>query len=540
QIWGWKDPRNSLTLPFWEDLLPGLKTLMIVRNPLEVAYSMGKRNSTSYAFGLRLWEIYNRRLIETASEHERLVTHYDVFFENPENELRRIANFIGMPDAKVRDAAKLVATRRRHTHFTIDQLIDARVSEELIDLYRALIAAASATKEKGSLAKSDRRGKSDEVDLLPGAVSRLNAFVPDRLAQIEHLYGELLAQAEARHKEQVEELMCRHRTEVEQFNVVLGKAEARHKAQSEALTSHLDSKEEQYKTHIEELTTLYTNEIEQLRQRIVEMNALLHLRSVNLAEDEKYIAELTDRLRKQLQNTRRLSRLLEDAEDAACKLRTSRRWQLANPGATLKAKLAHRKSPAGYGHLEKIVAAYSTWRKEHPEIKKIDDEIKAAQVAKFPRSGQAGTDGQAPASVPREELLAMPVGPVLPLKSICFPQHEEVEVSIIIPVFNQLEYTRACLASLQAVDEQTHFEVIIVDDCSIDSTANALPQIGGINYLRNERNSGFVASCNRGAKQARGKYLVFLNNDTSVKHGWLTALLDTFTQEGRARIGGSR
>ncbi len=32
-VWGWKDPRNSLTLPFWQDLLPGLKTLIIVRNP---------------------------------------------------------------------------------------------------------------------------------------------------------------------------------------------------------------------------------------------------------------------------------------------------------------------------------------------------------------------------------------------------------------------------------------------------------------------------------------------------------------------------
>ncbi len=83
------------------------------------------------------------------------------------------------------------------------------------------------------------------------------------------------------------------------------------------------------------------------------MNGLLHQRSVNLAEDEKYIAELTDRLRKQLHNTRRLSRLLDDTDDAARKLRTSRRWQLANPGATLKAKLSHRKVPAGYGHLEK-------------------------------------------------------------------------------------------------------------------------------------------------------------------------------------------
>jgi GT2 family glycosyltransferase/glycosyltransferase involved in cell wall biosynthesis len=536
QIWGWKDPRNSLTLPFWEDLLPGLKTLIIVRNPLEVAYSMRKRNGMSYAFGLRLWEIYNRRLIEAAGKHDRLLTHYDLFFENAGKELQRIANFVGLPDGKIHSTAELVATKRRHTHFTIDQLVDAGVSGEVIELYRALIAETSPRRRKSSVSKSGRRAKSDEIDLLPGAVSRLDSFIPDRFAQIEHLYGELLAQTEARHKAEMEKLRAH-----------LAHSEELHKGQVKELTTHLAKTEKQYKAQIEEISAHlakteadYTNEIEQLRQRIVEMNGLLHQRSVNLAEDEKYIAELTDRLRKQLHNTRRLSRLLEDAEDAACKLRTSRRWQLANPGATLKAKLAHRKSPAGYGHLEKIVAAYSKWRKEHPEIKKIDDEIKAAQVAKFPRSGRAGTDGQAPASVPREELLAMPVGPVLPLKSICFPQHEEVDVSIIIPVFNQLEYTRACLASLQAVDEQTHFEVIIVDDCSIDSTANALPQIGGINYLRNERNSGFVASCNRGAKQARGKYLVFLNNDTSVKPGWLTALLDTFKQEGRAGIVGSK
>ena len=69
-VWGWKDPRNSLTLPFWQDLLPGLKTLIIVRNPLEVAYSMRERNGTSYAFGLRLWEIYNRRLIEAAGKRD--------------------------------------------------------------------------------------------------------------------------------------------------------------------------------------------------------------------------------------------------------------------------------------------------------------------------------------------------------------------------------------------------------------------------------------------------------------------------------------
>src|SRR5881392_1085608 len=95
-VWGWKDPRNSLTLPFWQNLLPALKTLIVVRNPLEVAHSMRERNGTSYSFGLRLWEIYNRRLIDAASKKDRLVTHYDSFFKNAESELRRIARFIGL------------------------------------------------------------------------------------------------------------------------------------------------------------------------------------------------------------------------------------------------------------------------------------------------------------------------------------------------------------------------------------------------------------------------------------------------------------
>src|SRR5213592_227467 len=124
-LWGWKDPRNSLTLPFWQDLLPGVKTLIMVRNPLEVAHSMRERNGTSYSLGLRLWEIYNRRVIEAASEQNRLVTHYDSFFENPEVELRRIGAFVGLPHSQIASAAALVKTRRRHTHFTVEHLIDS-------------------------------------------------------------------------------------------------------------------------------------------------------------------------------------------------------------------------------------------------------------------------------------------------------------------------------------------------------------------------------------------------------------------------------
>jgi GT2 family glycosyltransferase/glycosyltransferase involved in cell wall biosynthesis len=523
-LWGWKDPRNSLTLPFWQDLLPGLKTLIIVRNPLEVAHSMRERNGTSYSFGLRLWEIYNRHLIASASKQERLVTHYDLFFENAEKELRRIANFIRLPEAEIENAATLVTVRRRHIHFTIDQLIDARVSAEVIDLYRALVSEASA--EKGNKGRSftvPQTAIPSEVDLLPGAVSRLNSFVPERIAQIEHLERELLAQVEARHK-----------TEIERINTQLAQTEARHKSEVEKLKAHLVETEARHKSQVEEFNAHYNSEIEQLRDRLIGTNQLLQARSVSLAESEAREDNLRKRLRQQLGATKKLSRLLDEVDKAATRLRSSARWQIANPVAAIKAKLSPAQSRAalGYGYLEKIVSTYEKWRTTHPEIVAIDDEIRAL----ISSTASAPTHKTASSAIS----LANPYEPPAPPRPIKFAVYDQVEISIIIPVFNHFRFTQTCLASLQAHQGKEHFEVIVVDDCSTDATAEIVPQIEGIVYLRNETNSGFVASCNRGAEQARGKYLVFLNNDTSVKNGWLGALVDTFAQEPQAGIVGSK
>ena len=487
RVWGWKDPRNSLTLPFWLNVLPGLKTLIMVRNPLEAAHSMRERNGTSYSFGLRLWEIYNRRVIEAVDEKDRLVTHYDSFFRDAESELRRIVRFVGLPDTEVCKAAALVSGRRRHTHFTIDAVIDTGASAEIIELYRGLIAEASA-RDKTQMAKapSARRLKSDEVELLPGSVSRVNGFVPERIAQIEHLYRELLAQAEARHKEQIEEL-ANH----------LAKTEARHKEQVEELTAH------------------YNREIAQ-------MNQLIHEKSVSLAKSEAQEQKLRNRLGEQLKVTKKLSRLLDEADHAAARLSSSARWQMANPIAALKAKLSptQARDLLGYGHLEKVVSTYQKWRTTHPEVAAIDEQIQVLTSAR-----------------PQK---ALPIQPPVPMRLIEFPVHEQVEVSIIIPVFNQFRFTQGCLASLQEHQGTERFEVIVVDDGSTDASTEAIPQMPGVVYLRNKTNCGFVASCNRGAAAARGNYLVFLNNDTLVEPGWLTALLETFAEESRAGIVGSK
>ncbi len=462
KVWGWKDPRNSLTLPFWQDLLPRLKTLVVVRNPLEVAHSMRERNGSSYSLGLRLWEIYNRRLIGATNEQNRLVTHYDLFFKDAEAELRRIAEFIGLPNADVVSAAALVAKQRRHTRFSIDDLIDARVSDDVIEFYHALVSEA-----RQRYVKASQGAKKEEPDLLSGSVTRLNASIPEKIALIEHLERELREFAVHHEKERAE----------------------------------------------------YERQIDKTRES-------LRAKSVSLAASEAQVDELQNRLRQQLKATKRLCRFLDEVGDAAARLRASARWQIANPVAAIKAKLSPAQSKAllGFGHLEKAISGYQEWRTSHPKAATIDDEI------------QALISGSPSASAQR----LAPAEPPEPTRPVGFPVFEQVEISIVIPVFNQFRFTQACLASLQENPGTEHFEVIVVDDCSTDDTAEAVPRTPGVVYLRNETNSGFIASCNRGAQAARGTYLVFLNNDTLVRPGWLTALIDTFAEEPRAGIVGSK
>ena len=313
----------------------------------------------------------------------------------------------------------------------------------------------------------------------------------------------------------------------------LTQTEARHKSEVEKLNAHLAQTEARHKSEVEKLNTpLYTSEIEQLRDRVTEMTQLLRARSISLAESEARGDELRNRLRQQLKATKRLCRLLDEADDAAARLRSSARWQIANPVAALKAKLSPAHGSLGYGHLEKIVSTYQKWRTTNPEVATIDDEIQALN------SGAASAPAQkAPSSA------TSPAGvyePPVPTRPIAFPVHEQVEISIIIPVFNQFHFTQACLASLQEHQGKERFEVIVVDDCSTDATAETVPRTEGVVYVRNVTNSGFIASCNRGAEKARGDYLLFLNNDTIVKDGWLRALVDTFADKPQAGIVGSK
>ncbi len=144
--------------------------------------------------------------------------------------------------------------------------------------------------------------------------------------------------------------------------------------------------------------------------------------------------------------------------------------------------------------------------------------IKAARSKATPPPPAPGTRDDKPQSSGLDRSLG----------DLHFIAFDQPKVSIVIPVYNNWEYTARCLISINATASKIPFEVILVDDASSDETQKRFSDIAGLQYLPQPENRGFIASCNAGARVAKGQYLVFLNNDTEVTPGWLDHLIDPF------------
>ena len=142
--WGWEDPRNSLTLPFWLDVLPEMRVVVCVRNPLEAADALRGRGVTSLAFGLNLWRAYNERLLEALPEGRYVVTHHDAYLYRPQAEIRRVLDFLGMTaaDQLVSLVRSRVVRRDRYRFFEVDELDGFDQTGHLRELYTRLCEAA--------------------------------------------------------------------------------------------------------------------------------------------------------------------------------------------------------------------------------------------------------------------------------------------------------------------------------------------------------------------------------------------------------------
>ena len=115
-----------------------------------------------------------------------------------------------------------------------------------------------------------------------------------------------------------------------------------------------------------------------------------------------------------------------------------------------------------------------------------------------------------------------------------------MDVSIIIVSYNAKEHLSACLASLQAHPPAASHEIIVVDNCSPDGSADAASRFEGVRVVRLQRNVGFAAGNNAGIRVSSGAYLLLLNSDTIVPLKAIDDLLGRLRLEPDVAVIGPR
>ncbi len=113
-------------------------------------------------------------------------------------------------------------------------------------------------------------------------------------------------------------------------------------------------------------------------------------------------------------------------------------------------------------------------------------------------------------------------------------------LSIIIVSFNAREDLERCLASLAAAPPRIDHETLVVDNASIDGSAEAARQQPGVRVIENGANIGFAAANNVGIRASRGDLLLLLNSDTIVRPGAIDRLVAELVSDTAVAVAGPR
>jgi hypothetical protein len=140
--WGWKEPRTTVLLPFWQRIIPRLRYVICIRNPLEVANSLAERDRMTIAAAVALWRRYTRAALAHTSGHARTVIFYEDYFSRPLRELNRLAEFCGLARIDSADGLLGVLAKdlRHQRRGAVTLLLHPAVSIECKLLYLGLRA----------------------------------------------------------------------------------------------------------------------------------------------------------------------------------------------------------------------------------------------------------------------------------------------------------------------------------------------------------------------------------------------------------------
>src|SRR3990167_5082876 len=106
-----------------------------------------------------------------------------------------------------------------------------------------------------------------------------------------------------------------------------------------------------------------------------------------------------------------------------------------------------------------------------------------------------------------------------------------IKISCIIPTYNKAELCQQ--RALKSILDQTYkdYEIIVVDDCSPDNTEEIFKNMEGVRYFKTPRNMGVAGARNLGVKQAKGEYIVIVDDDNMLAPQFLEMAVETIERE---------
>lgn len=191
-VWGWKDPRTCLTLPFWQRIVTPQRYVIALRNPVDVAHSLAQRNGLAADLSVNLWLRYIRDALVYSAGSPRLFVTFDALVERGDVEVARLAAFVSpltvTPEAR-QHATALVETELRHHRATPRDLVrESDVPYTVRALYASLHLIAEAQRAG--------RDTEDDIDALATVLAEHAVISETTAARVSQDHDTRLRQAD--------------------------------------------------------------------------------------------------------------------------------------------------------------------------------------------------------------------------------------------------------------------------------------------------------------------------------------------------------
>ncbi len=538
--WLIKDPRLAITWTAWASDLENAQLVFVYRSPLAVASSLRSRHGFPLEQGLLLWEYYNRQIVSILDGKQVSCVSYDRFSEAPEQQWRKLR------DALIQDSAALDGTA-----------VSEWFESDLDHSGEAQHALARLSPQQRELA--------EYCDALCNGVTP--GDVPKSTPELETCISEF-AEALAGLAE-VPALRNRLRSAESERDLARDAQRALDEQYAELTRAYQRDNEELGFLRDERLA--WSAQLEERVQEIARLEDELLTLQQHLAEQDAELTELRDELselgEQQRESQAKAEYLFHQLDQTYLKLLAFRsslpgrmgalsstmyKWLSLRPrSATAFDDILNEASehavvygsslptaPAGRLRLGLSVLAYLV---RHPvsSIKSFSIHRLRRALGVFLGRERGDLEVWVRQRFPDIESVAIPeVEPELDESldelELHFAEADAPKVTIVIPVYNEYRMTLFCLRSLQEHGAKVSYEIVIADDASADLTRTIEDRVHGIRVERGDSNRGFVRNCNAGAAEARGEYLLFLNNDTAFTPGWLDELVAVLDADAAA------